>query len=120
MTIVIESAAIYSLCLIAMIVPTALGDNVQYCILSAMPGIVGIAFSLIIVRIGSGLSPHSSAGPVSGLRFATGTQIDTSDARRSRGSGDGIPVHLSHGSQSNGMGSVSDERAKHESEKEQA
>ncbi|KAJ7479848.1 hypothetical protein FB451DRAFT_165408 [Mycena latifolia] len=38
--IVIESAAIYSACLVAMIVPTALGNNVQYCLLSVMPGIV--------------------------------------------------------------------------------
>ncbi|KAF7361141.1 hypothetical protein MSAN_01145900 [Mycena sanguinolenta] len=82
MTILIESAAIYSVCLIAMIVPTVLGNNVQYCVLSLMPGIVGIAFSLIIVRIGSGLSPASSAGPVSELRFAgekKSTQLDLSD-----------------------------------------
>ncbi|KAJ6452248.1 hypothetical protein C8R45DRAFT_1113122 [Mycena sanguinolenta] len=82
MTILIESAALYSVCLIAMIVPTVLGNNVQYCVLSVMPGIVGIAFSLIIVRIGSGLSPESSAGPASEIQFArtkASTQLDLSD-----------------------------------------
>ncbi|KAJ7906591.1 hypothetical protein B0H13DRAFT_2505688 [Mycena leptocephala] len=117
---VLCTPAIYSACLVAMIVPTVLGNNIQYCLLSVMPGIVGIAFSLIIVRIGSGLSPHSSAGPASGLRFAsrrTGTQFDTTDdARRTRSSADDsddIPVHLSHGSHSNETGSNSD-RTKNE------
>ncbi|KAJ7159983.1 hypothetical protein C8R43DRAFT_349000 [Mycena crocata] len=126
MAIVIESAAIYSACLVAMIVPTALGNNIQYCLLSVMPGIVGFAFSLIIVRIGSGLSPHSSAGPASGLRFASrsirmGTQFDTTESRRSHATEDGgIPVHLSHGSHSNELDSRSDaERARHDEEKEQ-
>ncbi|KAF7344077.1 hypothetical protein MVEN_01697300 [Mycena venus] len=98
MTIVIESAALYSACLIAMIVPTALGNNVQFCLLSVMPGIVGIAFSLIIVRMGAGLSPHSTGragdapmsvlqfagsqtrgrtrGTVTGTRTGTGTEMD--------------------------------------------
>ncbi|KAJ7112952.1 hypothetical protein C8R44DRAFT_796985 [Mycena epipterygia] len=117
MTIVIESAAIYSACLVAMIVPTALGNNVQYCVLSALPGVVGIAFSLIIVRIGSGLSPGTSAGPASGLRFAsqrTGTHFDTTDAAgRSRISEDGdIAVHLSQDSNSDA------ERVRQDGEKE--
>ncbi|KAJ7717375.1 hypothetical protein DFH07DRAFT_861395 [Mycena maculata] len=128
MAIVIESAAIYSACLIAMIVPTALDNNVQYVLLSLMPGIVGIAFSLIIVRIGSGLSPHSAAGPMSSLRFGSKrrtatTQFETTDGMGTQASqGDEIPVHLmSHGSHSNGMGgSQSDgERARLDEEKEQ-
>ena len=36
-------AVLYSICLIVMIIPTATGSNVQYCMLSVMPGIVGIA-----------------------------------------------------------------------------
>ncbi|THV01375.1 hypothetical protein K435DRAFT_836803 [Dendrothele bispora CBS 962.96] len=36
-----------------------------------MPGIVGLAFSLVIVRVGSGVSPNAtSGGPKSGLQFA--------------------------------------------------
>ncbi|KAJ7655825.1 hypothetical protein DFH06DRAFT_484003 [Mycena polygramma] len=103
MTILIESAALYSLCLIAMIVPTSLGNNVQYCLLSVMPGIVGIAFSLIIVRIGSGQS-MGSAPPESSLRFAqtatSRSRYTTTDAATSAHSSghDDIPVHLSPGS----------------------
>ncbi|KAJ7810329.1 hypothetical protein B0H13DRAFT_544384 [Mycena leptocephala] len=118
MTILIESAAIYSACLVAMIVPTVQGNNVQYVVLSVMPGIVGIAFSLIIVRIGSGLSSESSVGlPQSDIRFArtgttrtdtTGTQFDASAFGHASGH-DGIPVHLIHNSQkSHGMGSNSE------------
>jgi len=117
MTIVIESAALYSACLVAMIVPTVLGNNVQFCILSVLPGIVGIAFSLIIVRIGSGISPHSSGVPASGLQFAgqgqgtrTATQFDAADTRRSsRVSDDNrIQLHLGNGTQSNELESSSD------------
>ncbi|KAJ6629910.1 hypothetical protein B0H10DRAFT_1985795 [Mycena sp. CBHHK59/15] len=127
MAIVVESAALYSACLIAMIVPTALGNNIQYCLLSVMPGIVGIAFSLIIVRIGSGLSPHSTPAPMSALRFTgrrNGTQFDTTDIGTSRvsqsgGQDDGIQVHLSDVSHSNGVPSNSDqERVTQDDEKE--
>ncbi|KAF8217271.1 hypothetical protein K438DRAFT_1748360 [Mycena galopus ATCC 62051] len=116
MAILIESgmSAVYSVCLIAMIVPTALGNNVQYCLLSVMPGIIGIAFSLIIVRIGSGLSPDSSQGPVTSLRF--GGQQSTARSRVSHD--DHIAVHLSHGSQSNEVGCNS-ERIKNEEDREQ-
>ncbi|KAK7438398.1 hypothetical protein VKT23_018011 [Stygiomarasmius scandens] len=71
LVIVVESAALYSVCLVVMLVPTAMGNNAQYCMLSMMPGIVGLAFSLVIVRVGSGVSPNAtSAGPGSGLQFA--------------------------------------------------
>ncbi|KAJ6452108.1 hypothetical protein C8R45DRAFT_1041372 [Mycena sanguinolenta] len=126
MTIVIESAALYSACLIAMIVPTALGNNIQFCLLSVMPGIVGIAFSLIIVRMGAGLSPHSTGragdapmsvlqfarsqtpgrtrGTVTGTRTGTGTEMDgTADDTDSGGNrnrlGFGIQLHLDGHSQ---------------------
>ncbi|KAJ7487256.1 hypothetical protein B0H11DRAFT_2230577 [Mycena galericulata] len=126
MSIVVESAAIYSACLIAMIVPTVLGNNVQYVILSMMPGIVGIAFSLIIVRIGSQRAPNNSARPVSDLRFAVsdsrpGPHFVTSDETRSRvdqGEELEIPVHLGHGSRSNGASSHSEgERPRQDEEK---
>ncbi|KAJ7243910.1 hypothetical protein B0H12DRAFT_815983 [Mycena haematopus] len=119
MTILIESAAIYSVCLIAMMVPTVQGNNVQYCILSVMPGIVGIAFSLIIVRIGSGLSPATTAGPtVTELRFAGGqksTQFGSTtddDVHMSH-----HHHHGSHGSRSNELGYES-EKTKNENEEE--
>ncbi|KAI3602312.1 hypothetical protein WG66_011310 [Moniliophthora roreri] len=66
MVIIIESAALYSACLVAMLVPTALGSNVQYCILSMMPG---ITFSMIIVRAGSGISPHHTTADTTGGRI---------------------------------------------------
>ncbi|KAJ7309142.1 hypothetical protein DFH08DRAFT_899661 [Mycena albidolilacea] len=124
MTILIESAVLYSAALIAMIVPTALGDNVQFCLLSVMPSIIGIAFSLIIVRIGAGLSPASSTGPNSTLQFARSapttatSQFDTTDASTS-GHDSMIQVHLSPGSQrSREMSSISERATTNGGDKE--
>ncbi|KAJ7474473.1 hypothetical protein B0H11DRAFT_1333902 [Mycena galericulata] len=126
MSIVVESAAIYSACLIAMMVPTVLANNVQYIILSMMPGVVGIAFSLIIVRISSQRAPNDTVRPVSDLRFAVsnsrpGTHFATSDEMRSRtdhGDELEIPVHLNNGSRSNITSSHSEgERPRQDEEK---
>ncbi|KAJ7895901.1 hypothetical protein B0H14DRAFT_2679499 [Mycena olivaceomarginata] len=83
-------------------------DNVQFCLLSV--------FSLIIVRIGAGLSPASSAGPNSTLQFARSapttatSQFDTTDASTSGHDGM-IQVHLSPGSQRSREMSLISERA---------
>ncbi|KAJ7690009.1 hypothetical protein B0H14DRAFT_3050191 [Mycena olivaceomarginata] len=115
MTILIESAVLYSAALIAMIVPTTLGDNRQ--------------FSLIIVCIGARLSPASSAGPNSTLQFArrhfhwgsaptTATsQFNTTDASTSGHDGM-IQVHLSPGSQKSCEMSSISERAMNGGDKE--
>ena len=65
------------------------------------------------MRIGSGISPHSSGVPASGLQFAqgtrTGTQFDVADTRASRVSDDNrIQLHLGNGTQSNELDSSSD------------
>ncbi|KAL0578830.1 hypothetical protein V5O48_003154 [Marasmius crinis-equi] len=55
--IVIESAALYSACLVVIVVANIVGsDNVQYLVLMLMPAIIGLTFSFIIVRVGSGAS----------------------------------------------------------------
>ncbi|KAJ3852660.1 hypothetical protein EV368DRAFT_82320 [Lentinula lateritia] len=83
--VVVESAALYSSSLVAMIAPTATGSNVQYCMLSVMSPIVGIAFTLIIVRVGSGLSPDTNAAPPTRpLRFVTPRSEFTSEVERSQ------------------------------------
>ncbi|KAJ3970708.1 hypothetical protein EV361DRAFT_914629 [Lentinula raphanica] len=83
--VVVESAALYSCSLIAMIAPTATGSNVQYCLLSVMSPIVGIAFSLIIVRVGSGLSRETyAAPPTRSLRFAAPRRGSMSELERSQ------------------------------------
>ncbi|KAL0578829.1 hypothetical protein V5O48_003153 [Marasmius crinis-equi] len=64
-----DLAAIYSAFLIAALVCNVLVLNGQYPVLIMMPGVVGLTFSLIIVRIGSGVSPHETSRG-STLRFA--------------------------------------------------
>jgi len=56
MIIVIESGAIYSAGLTALLISFALGSNGQYPALDAEMPLVGIAFNLIIVRVGLGLA----------------------------------------------------------------
>jgi len=65
MILVIESGAIYSFCLIILLSLYASGSFTQYILLDATTQVIGIIFSLIIVRIGLGLtadSPRSSRG----------------------------------------------------------
>ncbi|KAJ3999352.1 hypothetical protein F5050DRAFT_1738458 [Lentinula boryana] len=108
--VVVESAALYSSSLVAMIAPTAIGSNVQYCMLSVMSPIVGIAFSLIIVRVGSGLSPNTYAvPPTRSLRFVAPHSNSMSELDRSQFQttnhlhtmeNNEIQLHLAHESRS--------------------
>jgi len=66
MILVIESGAIYSICLIILIILYASGSFAQYIALDAVSQVVGIVFSLVIVRIGLGLTPdgqYNARGP---------------------------------------------------------
>ncbi|KIK71665.1 hypothetical protein GYMLUDRAFT_33819 [Collybiopsis luxurians FD-317 M1] len=54
LTIVVESAALYSVFLIILITSAALENPLMYAVLNPMPSIVGFVFSSIIVRVGSG------------------------------------------------------------------
>ncbi|KAJ3722319.1 hypothetical protein C8R42DRAFT_40385 [Lentinula raphanica] len=56
MTIITESAALYSVFLIILITSAALESPLMYSVLNPMPSIIGFVFSLIIVRVGSGRS----------------------------------------------------------------
>ncbi|KAK1231908.1 hypothetical protein PQX77_004958 [Marasmius sp. AFHP31] len=57
--VVIESAALYLACVVAVVVCNVVGaDSVHIIILSSTPSIVGLTFSLIIFRIGSSGTPH--------------------------------------------------------------
>jgi len=56
MLVVVESGAIYSCCLIALLVCYLTGSWGQYLILDSIASIVGCVFSMVIVRLGLGLS----------------------------------------------------------------
>ncbi|KAJ3807379.1 hypothetical protein F5876DRAFT_68161 [Lentinula aff. lateritia] len=56
MTIITESAALYSVFLIILITSAALENPLMYAVLNPMPSIIGFVFSSIIVRVGSGRS----------------------------------------------------------------
>ncbi|KAK1235734.1 hypothetical protein PQX77_001041 [Marasmius sp. AFHP31] len=75
--IVIESAALYLACVIVVVVcNVAKADDVHLVVLLVTPSIVGLTFSLIIVRVGSGersnkTSTSLDVGRGSVLQFAT-------------------------------------------------
>ncbi|KAH7920863.1 hypothetical protein BV22DRAFT_1020440 [Leucogyrophana mollusca] len=57
--IIIESGAIYSACLIIMLVLFLSNSYAQYIALDAVTQIIGVVFSLIIVRVGLGISSEN-------------------------------------------------------------
>ncbi|KAK1231909.1 hypothetical protein PQX77_004959 [Marasmius sp. AFHP31] len=72
--IVIESAALYLACVIAVVVCSiAKADGVHLIVLSSTPSIIGLAFSLIIVRIGSGGTPNKTFTSIEDLSGSGGS-----------------------------------------------
>ncbi|KAJ7662739.1 hypothetical protein DFH06DRAFT_1396897 [Mycena polygramma] len=66
MTVFLESAAMYSISLTALLVLYQLGLNVQYIVLDWTTSLIGIAFSLIIYRLA--IVTETSSANVSGAR----------------------------------------------------
>ncbi|KAJ7103783.1 hypothetical protein C8R44DRAFT_808160 [Mycena epipterygia] len=58
--IIIESGAIYSACLIILLSLYLSGSYAQYILLDGVVQIVGVVFSLVIVRVGLGLSSEAT------------------------------------------------------------
>ncbi|KIK54235.1 hypothetical protein GYMLUDRAFT_249693 [Collybiopsis luxurians FD-317 M1] len=68
--VIIESGAIYSACLIILLSLYLSGSFAQYIALDAVIQVIGIVFSLIIVRVGLGLSSETIAQTRSVTTFA--------------------------------------------------
>jgi len=58
MTLIIESGAIYSVCMLFQIALYSTGSFGYNIVLDATPSIIGITFTLLIVRVGLGLSDY--------------------------------------------------------------
>lgn len=82
--IIIESGSIYSACLIILLSLYLSGSFAQYIMLDAVTQMIGIVFSLIIVRVGLGLSTDA-------VEYASGEVLSTFAAGKDRG-------HRSNGS----------------------
>ncbi|KAJ7033922.1 hypothetical protein C8F04DRAFT_1234570 [Mycena alexandri] len=54
--VIVESAAMYSLMLVATIITTSLGSFVNFVFLSLLPPTIGVVFSYIIIRVSRGTS----------------------------------------------------------------
>ncbi|KAF7378378.1 hypothetical protein MSAN_00264100 [Mycena sanguinolenta] len=65
LVVFLESAAMYSLSLIVLLVLYALGSNAQYILVDWTPSLIGIAFSLIIYRLAAANSVVSASTPSS-------------------------------------------------------
>ncbi|KAJ8088868.1 hypothetical protein PM082_014114 [Marasmius tenuissimus] len=83
--VVIESAAIYSACVIVVVVCNVVkADSVHLIVLLTTPSVIGLTFSLIIVRIGSGVTPNKTFTSIgisrgSVLRFGTDLRTVSGD-----------------------------------------
>ncbi|KAI0790932.1 hypothetical protein C8Q75DRAFT_80410 [Abortiporus biennis] len=65
--VIVESGSIYSICLAILLVLYLSKNFAQYILLDAVTQIIGIVFSLIIVRVGLGLAAESSGRRRSGM-----------------------------------------------------
>jgi len=61
MVMIVESGAIYSAALISIIAAFASGNNSQYIIIDFLPSLIGIVFTLIIIRVALGISSSGSS-----------------------------------------------------------
>jgi len=61
MVIIIESGAVYSAAMISIIAAYASGNNSQYIIVDFLPSLIGIVFTLIIVRVALGISSSDNS-----------------------------------------------------------
>ncbi|TRM69238.1 hypothetical protein BD626DRAFT_8555 [Schizophyllum amplum] len=82
--IIVESAALYSIALVVLIVFAAEHSGGMYTLLQLMPSIIGIVFSLIIVRVGGGRDQVTRAAVSSAKHTATigSSAMDRFSARR--------------------------------------
>ncbi|KAI4526420.1 hypothetical protein K525DRAFT_288063 [Schizophyllum commune Loenen D] len=81
--IIIESAALYSVALVVLIIFAAEHSGGMYTLLQLMPSIIGIVFSLIIVRVGGGrdqAARYTVSKPSSGTIGSS--RLDRFSARR--------------------------------------
>ncbi|KDQ18747.1 hypothetical protein BOTBODRAFT_520017 [Botryobasidium botryosum FD-172 SS1] len=85
--IVVESGAIYSSALIALLTLYVLGNNGQYVVLDAVNPIIGIVFSLIIVRVGLGITTNGTRRSAN-----SGNALTPGSNPRSNGSGNPYPM----------------------------
>ncbi|KAF8172557.1 hypothetical protein K438DRAFT_1981405 [Mycena galopus ATCC 62051] len=63
-TIVVESAAVYTLLLIAQLIANSLGSFVTYILIDMTPATIGLVFSYIIIRVSRGSSYGDSSGRI--------------------------------------------------------
>ncbi|KAJ7176245.1 hypothetical protein C8R43DRAFT_1230408 [Mycena crocata] len=63
-TIIVESAAVYTLLLIGQLITNRLGSFTNYIIVNCTPAAIGLVFSYIIIRVSRGSSYGDSSGNV--------------------------------------------------------
>ncbi|KAJ7485673.1 hypothetical protein FB451DRAFT_62894 [Mycena latifolia] len=63
-SIIVESAAIYTLLLIGQLITNRLGSFVNYIVVNCTPATIGLVFSYIIIRVSRGSSYGDSSGNV--------------------------------------------------------
>ncbi|KAF9458877.1 hypothetical protein BDZ94DRAFT_1269575 [Collybia nuda] len=95
-TIIMESAALYSSLLIVMIVTDTLGIQAFFVLLQVIPPVIGLVFSSIIVRSTGPNAGLSRRTATRSLHFRTRNHGDTQTAYTTTvGSGpDGVEIHL--------------------------
>jgi hypothetical protein len=69
MVVIIESGSIYSACLVILLSLYLSGSFSQYIVLDAVTQVIGVVFSLVIVRVALGISSESATAPTKMATF---------------------------------------------------
>ncbi|KAF8621299.1 hypothetical protein AX15_007897 [Amanita polypyramis BW_CC] len=96
--IILESAAIYTVALVVMIVLACLDSAVLFFFLNSMPSLIGSVFTFVILRSSSGGNQYSSDARTSLVLQGNVPQLTTTservDMKRKGSSIEGVQVHL--------------------------
>ncbi|KAJ8088862.1 hypothetical protein PM082_014108 [Marasmius tenuissimus] len=97
--VVIQSAALYSACVVAVVVCNIVGaDSVHIIVLSSTPSIIGLTFSLIIFRIGSSGTPHKPFTSIEEVTISRGSVLQYTTEHRTI-NGDEVDLNIRSNSQ---------------------
>ncbi|RDX42184.1 hypothetical protein OH76DRAFT_1561127 [Lentinus brumalis] len=96
--VVVETAAIYCVHLLILIVSSSIGSNVFFIFLDPLPPVTALVFSMIIVRAQNGRT-RTISGPLrSSIRFWWGDPCETASTSRDGGTAmpPGMEIHLNN------------------------
>ncbi|KAF9477272.1 hypothetical protein BDN70DRAFT_862090 [Pholiota conissans] len=93
MVVIIESGAIYSACLVILLSLYLSGSFAQYIVLDAVTQVIGVVFSLVIVRVALGISSEGSKTQTKLTTFRVAAELGVKTTDNSDDTGDTLSMN---------------------------